>query len=367
MSFIRSVIKYENFDFESFFERVKDSDIERVIHKDKLSELDFLALLSPCAEKYLTQISIKAVELTHKHFGRTISLYAPLYLSNYCINDCVYCGFKKNAKIKRHALSEEELRNEANYLFDSGIRDILVLTGESRAESSVEYISDCISILSSKFPSVSIEVYPMKCDEYQKINTAGADGLTLYQETYDRNLYANYHKNSSKSDYEFRLDVPERALQAGMRFINVGVLLGLCEFRKDIFFAGLHADYLYREYPDVEIGLGVPRISSQNIFFNPPFTVSDKNLIQSVLALRLFIPFASILISTRECPEFRDLLVGLGITRLSAGSKTEIGGYSSNFKTEAQFRIHDSRSVSEIVDMLKSKNYDPVFINWRKI
>ncbi|MEM4248394.1 MAG: 2-iminoacetate synthase ThiH [Candidatus Nanoarchaeia archaeon] len=367
MSFIRSLIEYEKFDFESFFLRVKDSDIERVIHKAKLSELDFLALLSPCAEKYLAQISIKAVKLTQKHFGRTISIYAPLYLSNYCINDCVYCGFRKNAKIKRHALSEEELHGEAKYLFDSGIRDILVLTGESRAESPVEYISDCISILSSKFPSILIEVYPMECDGYQKLNTAGADGLTLHQETYDRNLYANYHKNSSKSDYEFRREAPERALQAGMRFVNVGALLGLCEFRKDIFFAGLHADYLSRNYPDIEIGLGIPRISSQNNYFNPPFTVSNKNLIQSVLALRLFIPFASISISTRECPEFRDLLVELGITRLSAGSKTEIGGYSSSPKTEAQFRIHDNRSVSEIVDMLKSKNYDPVFINWRKI
>lgn len=366
MAFYDLYLQYENFDFVSFCQNISIRDLEKILRKERLSHFDFLALLSEKASPLLGEIGKKAKTVTRRNFGRTISLYSPLYLSNYCSNECIYCGFKKSAHIKRHRLDSEELATEAAAIAGSGIKHVLVLTGESRKISPPSYIKGCIEILNQHFPHISMEIYPLEISEYRELVDSGAEGLTLYQETYDRRLYSEYHLQGSKSDFAYRLAAPERAAEAGMRSINVGALLGLCEFRKDVFFTGLHADFLMRRYPAVEVGMSVPRIDQEG-GFRPPCVVSDENLLQIISALRLFLPSAGISLSTRERPSLRDSLVESGITRISAGSKTEVGGYSLSKKTAPQFDTNDNRSVAEITAMISSKTYDPVFTEWRRI
>ncbi len=353
-------------DFESFFDSVSESAIMTALKKERLSDRDLLALLSPAAEKFSGLISERSKKLTLRHFGRTISIYAPLYLSNYCCNECIYCGFRRSANISRRRLDGKELDSEAAILRESGIRHLLLLTGESRSEAPIEYIADCVRRLRPFFDAISIEVYPMETEEYRSLVACGVDGLTLYQETYDRELYAEYHRSGAKRDFDFRLGAPERAAEAGMRFVGVGALLGLADFRKDAFFTALHARQLLRKFPSLEIGLSVPRIDPRT-GFNPPFHVSVEDLRRIMDAFRIFIPSASISLSTRESAETRDSLVGSAVTRMSAGSRTEVGGYALTEKSGPQFTPNDCRNVSEIVSMISSKGYDPVFTDWRSI
>ncbi|RJP29593.1 MAG: 2-iminoacetate synthase ThiH [Candidatus Omnitrophota bacterium] len=357
--------KYKAFDFEGFFVNVRDDRITKIINKDSLREEDFLCLLSDAATGFLEQIAVKARNITIKNFGRVICLYAPLYLSNYCENECLYCGFSNRNKIKRKRLSKDELGTEAKAIRDTGIRHILVLTGESRKMSALPYISECIETLREYFTSISIEIYPLESAEYKELINTGADGLAIYQETYDRTRYQELHSGGPKSDYLYRLDAPERACMAGIRSVSIGALLGLSEFRKDIFFTGLHASYLQRKFPSVEFSVSLPRLQPQIGGFKPFVQVSDKDLVQAMLALRLFIPRLGINISTRENSQFRSNIIGLGVTRMSAGSKTEVGGYSQKQKTEGQFEILDKSSVSEVKNMIRERGYQPVMKDWQ--
>ena len=234
-TFYEQIERFERFDFADFFSRVKPEDVERVLNKDSLLESDFLVLLSPAAFDYLEALAQKAKRITLGNFGRVIQFYAPLYLSNYCENDCSYCGFKHSNPIARKRLSLIELQQEAEEIAKSGIRQILLLTGESRAKSPLSYIKECVSILKQSFSMISLEIYPLSADEYAQLIASGACGLTIYQETYDRRLYAQLHGQGPKSDYCFRLEASERAAQAGMRQINIGALLGLSDFRKEVF------------------------------------------------------------------------------------------------------------------------------------
>ena len=329
-----------------------------------------MRLLSPMAAPDLEAPAKKAHELTLRYFGRTIQLYTPLYLSNYCENACVYCGFNSANAVERKKLTLEEVEREAKIIAESGLKHILMLTGESRAMSPLSYIKDCVKVLKRYFSSLSIEAYPLDEDGYAELVREGVDGLTIYQETYDEITYGKVHPSGPKRDFKYRFDAPQRGAKAGMRSVNIGVLLGLNDWRKDIFLTGRHAKYLQDEYPDIEIGVSIPRIRPQIAGFKAPYKVSDKDLAQIIIALRLFLPRSGITISTRESPSMRENLLSLGITRMSAGSSTSVGGRLAEKPERSllpQFEISDSRSVAEIKSMLEQKGYQPILKDWEKI
>jgi len=335
-----------------------------------MSDKDFLKLLSPEAEKSLEEMAGKSRELTLKHFGRVIQLYTPMYLSNYCENNCLYCGFNSDNNIERKSLSFEEVEKEAKFISATGIRHILILTGESRQASPVSYIKDCVRILKRYFSSISIEVYPLTEPEYALLVSGGVDGLTIYQEVYDKDIYSRMHPSGPKSDYKFRLDAPERGARSGMRSVNIGALLGLNEWRKEVFALGLHAKYLQDNFPNVEIGVSLPRIRPQVRGFKASYDVTDKNMVQIILALRIFLPRLGISISTRETAKLREDLVPLGVTRMSAGSTTRVGGHTigaTDGVHSLQFEISDNRTVDEIKAMLDRKGYQAVFKDWMNL
>ncbi len=342
-----------------------ETDVLRALSEENPNEAAFRALLSPAAVPRLETMARRAGELTARHFGRTVSLYAPLYLGNYCENECVYCGFRHSGAMERRKLSYAEVEEEGRALADSGIRHALLLTGESRVQTPVKYIGACAGILKERFGSVSVEVYPLEAAEYAELVRAGADGLTLYQETYDETLYARLHRAGPKRDFRYRLDAPERACRGGMRAVGVGALLGLADFRREVFFAGLHADYLQRAYPAAEISVSLPRFRPQGVGFAPGARVSNRDLVQAMTALRLFLPRAGITVSTREPAALRRNLVGLGVTRMSAGSRTGVGGYAAEEKSPGQFSVADSSGVEEVKAMIRKRGFHPVMKDWQ--
>jgi len=365
LSFSKELARFNNFDFQSFLGNVNRKDIERVLLKESLSELDFLSLLSSSALDYLEPLAQRANNCTLSNFGRVILLYTPLYISNYCDNDCLYCGFKHSNKIQRKKLTVNEVELEAQEIAKSGIRHVLILTGESKSMSPISYIKDCVEVVSRYFTSVGVEIYPLREDEYALLIAAGVDSLTIYQETYNKDLYASLHPSGPKSDYHFRLDAPQRAAAAGMRQVNVGALLGLDEFQKDVFFTGLHGRWIQNNYPEIELGVSFPRLQPQAGDFVCAHALTDRELVQSLIAMRLFLPRAGIAISTRENNELRKNLIGLGVTRMSAGSRTQVGGYALDATKEGQFEIADKSSVDEVKEMIMQKAYQPVFKDWQ--
>ncbi len=367
MSFYNEYLEFKNIDFSTFFSKVKKSDILRAIDKDGLDKYDFLALLSPSAEGLLETMAQRAHSLTTRHFGKAILLYTPMYLSNHCVNKCSYCGFNTSNDIYRKKLSLKEIEEEAKTISSSGLRHILILTGESKKASPISYILDAIKILKKYFDSISIEIYPLTEEEYREVITAGVDSVTIYQEVYYEDIYDRIHISGPKKNYRFRLDAPERACSAKMRGVNIGSLLGLWDWRKEAFFIGLHAEYLQSKYPDVEISISLPRLRPHTGSFDEIYPVDNKALVQIMLALRLFLPRAGITISTREEESFRDNLIPLGVTKMSAGVSTEVGGHSSKTKSDNQFEISDKRSVEDIKKMLLSKGYQPVLKDWMHI
>jgi len=367
MSFYDKYQEYKNFDFEKFFNTLTDDDVLRAINKERINEIEFLTLLSHKAEKYLEMMAVKAKRLTAQHFGRVILLFAPLYLANFCVNRCAYCSFNIGNSILRKKLTLREVEEEGRAISSTGLRHILILTGESRNESPVSYIKECVQVLRKYFRSISVEVYPLEVEEYAELVEAGVDGFTMFQEVYDEEVYKRVHLGGPKRNYRYRLDAPERACKASMRSVGIGALLGLHDWRREAFFTGLHADYLQNKYPDVEISMSLPRIRPHVGHFQPECEVSDKNFVQIMLAFRLFMPRAGITICTRERPEFRDNLIGLGVTKMSAGSSTEVGGYGLREKSEGQFDISDGRSVEAIKSVIYKKGYQPVFKDWQAI
>ncbi|MCG8400209.1 MAG: 2-iminoacetate synthase ThiH [Firmicutes bacterium] len=367
MNFDQVRRQYNNFDFDSFFSGLTGDDIRRAMGKNSLTQLDYLALLSPRAEEFLEEMAQKAHGLTVRHFGRVILLYTPLYLADYCVNSCVYCGFRVQNKLARKKLSPVELEAEARLIAQTGLKHVLILTGESRRHAPVSYIGACVEILKKYFTSIAIEIYPLEEAEYRRLIEAGVDGLTIYQEVYDRETYRRVHPAGPKRDYRYRLAAPERACRAGIRSVNVGALLGLHHWRSEAFFTGLHANYLQNRYPDVEVSMSPPRMRPYPGGSVPPVTVSDKNLVQYMLAYRLFMPRGGITISTRETPELREHLLRLGATRMSAGSCTAVGGRSGREKSAAQFDISDERDVAAMARVIYGHGYQPVYKDWQML
>ncbi|MBI2850057.1 MAG: 2-iminoacetate synthase ThiH [Chloroflexi bacterium] len=367
MTFYDEILRLKNTDYAAAFERVTPSQIARILAKTELQPQDFLALLSPKASLALEEMAQVAHRLSLRHFGRTILLYTPLYLSNYCVNHCVYCGFNATNDIQRRKLTLAEVELEAKAIAQTGLQHLLILTGESRQRSSVSYIKECVSVLRKYFSSISIEIYPLSSEEYAELIAAGVDGLTIYQEVYDDNIYGKLHPKGPKRDYRFRLEAPERAGQAQIRAINIGALLGLGEWRSEVFLAGMHLAYLQNKFPEIEISISLPRMRPQFGDYRPEFPVSDRDLVQSILALRLFMPRASITISTRENAELRDNLIRLGVTKMSAGSSTAIGGHTDAKDGIGQFEISDKRSVDEMRKTIANLGYKPVLKDWHDL
>lgn len=367
MSFYNRYLDLKNINFEEAFRTVTDYDVDRVLNKERLNESDFLILLSPAAEKHLEAMAQRANRLTIQNFGKVVLLFTPLYLADFCMNQCVYCSFNVKNSFCRKKLTMEEVEMEAQEIGKSELKHILILTGESRHHTPVVYIQDCVEVLKKHFASISIEIYPLEVEEYQQLIHAGVDGLTIYQEVYDEKVYDEIHISGPKKNYRYRLDAPERGCQAGMRAVNIGALLGLTDWRKETFFTGLHADYLQDKYLDTEVSISLPRICPHIGEFQPQSPVTDKNLVQIMLALRLYLPRAGITISTREAAELRDHLLPLGVTKMSAGVSTAVGGHASKEEGSSQFDISDHRSVEEMKNMLYSKGYQPIFKDWHRI
>lgn len=367
MSFYEEYLKHKSFDFEGFFESITEDDIFRIINSRKLDEYDFLALLSPTAERYLEEIAQKAYELTLKNFGKAVLLYTPMYLGNYCTNKCVYCGFNHDNDIVRKKLTMEEIEIEAKKIYDTGLRHVIILTGSSRKETPVSYIVDSVKLLKKYFDSIAIEIYSLTEEEYIQVVEAGVDSMSIYQEVYDEEIYDKVHLAGPKKNYKFRLDAPERACRAKMRNVCVGALLGLKDWRREFFNVGLHAKYLQDKYSDVDVAVALPRIRGHAGTFTDVYEVNDKNITQMILACRLFLPRAGITMTTREKAEFKNNLIPLGVNKISAGVTTEVGGHTSEEQSDPQFEIIDPRSVEEVKQDLLAIGYQPVFKDWMKI
>ncbi|PIE57561.1 MAG: 2-iminoacetate synthase ThiH [Desulfobulbus propionicus] len=365
MTFYQTLDLHRDFDFVAFFNAVTDKQVVQCIHKEHLTARDYLILLSPRAANHLEEMAQMAQKKTIQFFGRTIQLFAPLYISNHCTNKCIYCGFNSANTIDRRRLTIQEIEREAKSISATGIQHILVLTGESRQATPMTYLLEAVACLKRYFASVSIEIFPMDFEEYSQLQQAGVDGLTLFQETYDQVTYDRVHLAGKKKDYRYRLDAPERGARAGFRTVNIGALLGLGEKRREFFFTGLHAKYLDDTYLDTEVAVSLPRFNPAECDFQPDYPVDDKTFVQFLLAFRLFMPRTGITISTRENALMRDHLMHLGATRFSAGVSTSVGGYAHPDKSSTpQFEITDDRSVEEMVQAISAHGYQPVYKDW---
>lgn len=363
MSFLSLKRSYRDFDFEGFLAAVDRRKVESVLGRERLTERDFLVLLSDAALDYLEVMAQRASNLTRRSFGNAVVLFTPMYVSNHCDNTCVYCSFARNNRIARRQLSVDEIRKEAENIRETGMRHILLLTGESRLKAGVEYLKACIDILKEYFSSIAVEVYPLTEREYGLVNDAGADSLTIYQEVYDEDVYRRLHGGGPKSDYEFRIGAPERACGQAMHAVTIGALLGLQDFRIESFYTALHLKYLQDTWPAVEVGVSLPRIRPLVKGFTVEHPVEDRRLVQLLTAFRLFAPTAGITLSTREDARLRDRLVPLGVTKMSAGVSTAVGGHSGT-PTAAQFEIADRRTVGQIRQRLLSLGFQPVMHDW---
>ena len=345
------------------------ADVKAALEHDTCTIEDFKALLSPAAEPFLEQMAQRARLETSKHFGNTVYLFTPLYIANYCENYCVYCGFNCYNHIKRMKLSMEQIEKEMKVIADSGMEEILILTGESRGRSNVEYIGEACKLARKYFRMVGLEIYPVNTDEYKYLHECGADYVTVFQETYDADKYEQLHLLGHKRVWPYRFDAQERALQGGMRGVAFSALLGLSDFRKDALASALHVFYLQRKYPHAEMSLSCPRLRPiiNNDKINP-LDVHEKQLCQVLCAYRIFLPYVGITVSSRESAEFRNGIVKIAATKVSAGVSTGIGDHESKYtgketddvQGDEQFEIDDNRSLEKMYKDIAEEGLQPV-------
>jgi 2-iminoacetate synthase len=372
-----------------------ESHVRSVLDKSRLALDDFAVLISPAAQASLEIMGQRSCALTQQRFGKVVRLFAPLYLSNECINNCKYCGFSRDNPILRVTLSLEEVITEARSIQAQGFRNLLLVAGEQPRFVSSAYLEECVRLLHPLFPSISLEVGPLETEDYRKLVRAGAEGLVVYHETYDRVVYEDLHTSGPKRDFMARLEVPERGYAAGMRRLGIGALLGLAEWRQEILSLAAHALYLQRHCWKAYLTISLPRMRPHAGGYQPQHIMGDRELAQVVCALRLMFPDIGLVLSTREKSTLRDGLIPLGITLMSAGSHTEPGGYTGAgqgklhftqrgkivpLTTEAsewattpgatsqnatvQFEIADRRSPAEVADVLRRMGYEPVWKDW---
>ena len=344
-------------------------DVKAALEHETCSIEDFKALLSPAAEPFLEEMAQKARLETSKHFGNTVYLFTPLYIANYCENYCVYCGFNCYNHINRMKLSMEQIEHEMKVIAESGMEEILILTGESRAMSDVNYIGEACKLARKYFRMVGLEIYPVNTDEYRYLHECGADYVTVFQETYDADKYETLHLYGHKRVWPYRFNAQERALMGGMRGVAFSALLGLSDFRKDALASALHVYYLQRKYPQAEMSLSCPRLRPiiNNDKINP-LDVGEKKLCQIICAYRIFLPFVGITVSSRESAEFRNGIVKIAATKVSAGVSTGIGDHESKYtgkesdsaKGDEQFEIDDNRSFDKMYKDIADEGLQPV-------
>ncbi len=344
-------------------------DVKAALEHDRCTVEDLCALLSPAAEPFLEQMAERARIETGRHFGNTVYMFTPLYIANYCENYCVYCGFNCYNDINRMKLSAEQIEREMKIIADSGMEEILILTGESRAKSSVEYIGEACRLARKYFRSVGLEIYPVNTDEYRYLHQCGADYVTVFQETYDTEKYEKLHLLGHKRVWPYRFDAQERALMAGMRGVAFSALLGLSDFRKDALASALHVYYLQRKYPQAEMSLSCPRLRPiiNNDRINP-LDVHERQLCQVICAYRIFLPFVGITVSSRESEEFRNGIIKIAATKVSAGVSTGIGDHESKYtgkesdcaEGDEQFEINDGRSFEKMYSDISENGLQPV-------
>ena len=350
-------------------DRYTAKDVRAALEHETCTIEDFKALISPAAEPFLEQMAERARRETSKHFGNTVYLFTPLYIANYCENYCVYCGFNCYNHINRMKLTMEQIEKEMKVIADSGMEEILILTGESRGQSSVEYIGEACKLARKYFRMVGLEIYPVNTDEYRYLHECGADYVTVFQETYDTDKYETLHLMGHKRVWPYRFDAQERALRGGMRGVAFSALLGLSDFRKDALASALHVYYLQRKYPHAEMSLSCPRLRPiiNNDKINP-LDVHEKQLCQIICAYRIFLPFVGITVSSRESAPFRDGIVKIAATKVSAGVSTGIGDHDSKYngkeneepQGDEQFEINDSRSLDKMYQDIAEEGLQPV-------
>jgi 2-iminoacetate synthase len=363
------------------------ADARRVLGKPRLSLTDFAALISPGAGELLEPLCRRSQELTQQRFGKVIRLFAPLYLSNECINNCKYCGFSRDNPILRVTVTVEEVLREARALREQGFRNVLLVAGEHPKFVSREYLTRCVRVLHGEIPSLSLEVGPMETEDYRPIVQAGADGLVVYQETYDRAVYSRLHTAGPKRNFDWRMETPERAYAAGFRRLGIGALIGLSQWQDEAIALAAHLEYLLKHCWQAQITVSVPRLRPAAGGFRPLFSMSDRELVQLVCALRITFPQVGIVLSTRERAQLRDALASIGVTMMSAGSHTEPGGYTRQGRgnlhrtvrgriiapeyqdgedevATGQFEISDERSPAEIAAVLRGRGLEPVWKDW---
>jgi len=366
ITFFDIIKKYswENIKYEIYSKT--ENDVKKALSKEKCNIEDFKALISPAAEPFLEEMAMKSHFKTQKRFGKTIQLYIPLYLSNKCINSCIYCGFNKNLKYNRITLTYNEILNEILAIKKMGFKHLLLVTGE-HPECGFEYIKNVIKIVNGYFPLISIEVAPLETWQYRELIDEGLHTVYIYQETYNQDKYKQYHPSGKKANYRYRLETPDRICSANIYRIGLGCLLGLEDWRVDTFFTALHIDYLKRKYWKTRYSISFPRLRPNAGNFQPLYPVNDKNLVQIICAYRLFDENLEMSLSTRESIKFRDNAIKIGITSMSAGSKTFPGGYSLYDNQLEQFEIGDNRTPDEIIKIIKNQGYEPIWKDWDNI
>jgi 2-iminoacetate synthase len=361
---LKSVLnERENYDAHSYTE----ADIRHALGESRLSLDGFKALLSPAALPFLEEIAAKAQSVTRSQFGNNVSIFTPLYIANYCEDQCTYCGFNRFNKIRRAKLTDEQIELEMAEIAKTGLQEVLILTGESPAFSDYKYIANACALARKYFNVVSVEVQPMNVDEYKHLHENGADFVTVFQETYDTEVYDIVHPGGKKRIFPYRFDTAERAILGGFRGVAFGALLGLADYRRDALSVGLHASLVQKKYPHAEISVSCPRIrpilgddelpQDVGVELTP---VPERELVQIICAYRLFLPFASITVSTRENEEFRNNIFQIAATKISAGVSVGVGGHSDDALGDEQFEIDDNRSVHEVYEMLKANGMQPV-------
>lgn len=356
----------DKYDYNKYTER----DVKYVLQKEQITEEDFQVLLSPAAGKHLEAMAQRAKVETGKHFGNSICLFTPLYIANYCENYCVYCGFNCHNKINRGKLTYEEIDRELAKIAETGLKEILLLTGECRSQSDIKYIGEAVKLSKKYFSTIGIEIYPLNSQEYAYLHQCGADFVSVYQETYNTDKYEEMHLSGPKRVYPYRFHAQERAILGGMRGVAFGSLLGLGDFRKDAYAAGMHAYLIQRKYPHAEISFSFPRLRPYiNNAENNPNDVHEPQLLQVMLAYRLFMPFSGITISTRERAGFRDNVIGMAATKISAGVSVGVGGHDEEIGTKGdeQFEISDPRSVEEVHSSIVEKGLQPVYTDYIRV
>lgn len=361
----RVMEQMHSYDYDKYTAR----DVKAALEHETCSVEDFKALLSPAAEPFLEQMAQRARQETSKHFGNTVYLFTPLYIANYCENYCVYCGFNCYNHISRMKLNREQIEQEMQVIANSGMEEILILTGESRSQSDVQYIGEACKLARKYFRLVGLEIYPVNTEEYRYLRDCGADYVTVFQETYDADKYETLHLLGHKRVWPYRFDAQERALMGGMRGVGFSALLGLSDFRKDALATALHVYYLQRKYPHAEMSLSCPRlrpiINNDKIH---PLDVHEKQLCQVLCAYRIFLPFAGITVSSRESASFRNGIVKIAATKVSAGVSTGIGDHESKYsgkqsdaaQGDEQFEINDSRSLEAMYQDIADEGLQPV-------